>query len=215
MRRRMAIRTVFCRSGRCNERDLTIWAKSFRVRSLCKKSASVAIGLAAGDEPSGEMMEESENPMKMTMFRSFMLRVVVLAIGATALSALPAMAQDPSAPPPQDQAGPRHGGQGGMRGNQVEFLTKKLNLTPDQVTQMKAIDDSTRQQMMALRSDTSLTPDEKKPKMTAIHQASQDKIRALLTDDQKTKFDALQAQMRERRGDHGGGDGPPPPPPQQ
>ena len=28
-----------------------------------------------------------------------------------------------------------------MRGNQVEFLTKKLNLTPDQVTQVKAIED--------------------------------------------------------------------------
>jgi Spy/CpxP family protein refolding chaperone len=161
------------------------------------------------------MIEESENPMKITMFRSSMLRVAVLAIGATALSAQPGMAQDPSAPPPspQDQAGQRHGGPGGMRGNQVEFLTKKLSLTPDQVTQVKAIDADTMKQMMALRSDTSLTPDEKKPKMTAIHQASQDKIRALLTDDQKTKFDALQAQMRERRGDHGGGDGPPPPPP--
>jgi periplasmic protein CpxP/Spy len=151
--------------------------------------------------------------MKMTIFRSPILRVAVLAIGATALSAVPAMAQDPSAQPPQDQTGPRHGGQGGMRGNQVEFLTKKLNLTPDQVTQVKAIDDGTRQQMMALRSDTSLTPDEKKPKMTAIHQASQDKIRALLTDDQKTKFDALQTQMKERGGNRGGGDGPPPPPP--
>jgi Spy/CpxP family protein refolding chaperone len=46
--------------------------------------------------------------------------------------------------------------------------------------------------------------------MMEIHKASQDKIRALLTDDQKTKFDALQAQMREHRGH--GGDGPPPPP---
>jgi protein CpxP len=166
---------------------------------------------------SGEMIEESENPMKMTMFRSSVLRVAVLALGATALSSLPGMAQDPSAPlpPPQDQAGPRHGGAGGMRGNQVEFLTKKLNLTPDQVTQVKAIDADTMKQMMALRSDTSLTADEKKPKMMDIHKASQDKIRALLTDDQKTKFDELQAQMRERRGDHGGGDGPPPPAPQQ
>ena len=151
--------------------------------------------------------------MNMTMFRkmfcSSMLRVVVLALGATALSALPAIAQDPAAPPPpQGQAGPEHGGQG--RGNQVEFLTKKLNLTPDQVTQVKAIDADTMKQMMALRSDTSLTPDEKKPKMMAIHQASQDKIRTLLTDDQKTKFDALQTEMRGRMRDRGQG-GPPPP----
>jgi Spy/CpxP family protein refolding chaperone len=176
--------------------------------------------LAAGEYLSGEMMEESENPMKITMFRSSVLRVAVLAIGATALSALPAMAQDPSAPPPppQDQAGSRHGGMGsgGMRGNQVEFLTKKLSLTPDQVTQVKAIDADAMNQMKALHEDTSVAGPDKRAKMMDIHKTSQDKIRGLLTDDQKTKFDALQAQMRERRGDHGGGgDGPPPPPPQQ
>jgi protein CpxP len=170
---------------------------------------------ATGEELSGEMMEESENPMKMTMFRRSVMRVAVLAIGATALSSVPGIAQDPSAPspPPQDQAGPRHGGSGGMRGNQVEFLTKKLNLTPDQVTQVKAIDADAMNQMKALHEDTSVAGPDKRAKMMDIHKTSQDKIRALLTDDQKTKFDALQAQMRERRGDHGGGDGPPPPPP--
>jgi protein CpxP len=163
------------------------------------------------------MMEESENPMTMTMFRSSVLRVAVLAIGATALSSLPGMAQDPSAPPPppQDQAGPGHGGPGGMRGNQVDFLTKKLNLTPDQVAQVKAIDADTMTQMKALREDTSAAGPDKRAKMMDIHKASQDKIRALLTDDQKTKFDALQAQSRGRRGNPDGGDGPPPPPPQQ
>jgi protein CpxP len=170
--------------------------------------------LDTGEDLSGEMMEESDNPMKMTIFRTSMLRVAILAIGATALSTLPAMAQDPSAPPPpQDQAGPRQGGPGGMRGNQVEFLTKKLNLTPDQVTQVKAIDADAMSQMTALREDTSVAGPDKRAKMMDIHKASQDKIRALLTDDQKTKFDALQSQMRAGRGNHGGGDGPPPPPP--
>jgi Spy/CpxP family protein refolding chaperone len=150
--------------------------------------------------------------MKMTMFRSYLLRVAVLAIGAAALSALPAMAQDPPAPP-QGQAGPQQGGRSGMRGNQVEFLTKKLNLTADQVTQVKAIDADTMSQMKALREDTSVAGPDKRTKMMDIHKASQDKIRALLTDDQKTKFDALQAQMKERRGNRGGGDEPPPPPP--
>jgi protein CpxP len=169
--------------------------------------------LDTGEDFSGEMMEESDNPMKMTIFRTSMLRVAILAIGATALSTLPAMAQDPSAPPPQDQAGSRQGGPGGMRGNQVEFLTKKLNLTPDQVTQVKAIDADAMSQMKALREDTSVAGPDKRAKMMDIHKTSQDKIRALLTDDQKTKFDALQSQMRAGRGNHGGGDGPPPPPP--
>jgi periplasmic protein CpxP/Spy len=155
--------------------------------------------------------------MKMTMFRSYLLRVAVLAIGVTALSALPAMAQDPSAPPPpQGQAGPREGGRGGMRGHQLEFLTKQLNLTPDQVTQVKAIDADTWKQTKALQEDTSIAGPDKRTKMMDIHKASQDKIRALLTDDQKTKFDALEAEMREHRGNRGGGGGgygPPPPPP--
>jgi protein CpxP len=153
--------------------------------------------------------------MKMTIFRTSLLRVAILAIGATALSTLPAMAQDPAPPPPQDQAGPRQGGPGGMRGNQVEFLTKKLNLTPDQVTQVKAIDEDAMKQSKAVREDASIAGPDKRAKMMDIHKASQDKIRALLTDDQKTKFDALQTQMRERRGNRGGGDGPPPPPPPQ
>jgi periplasmic protein CpxP/Spy len=152
------------------------------------------------------MMEESENPMKMMMVRSSIVRTVVLALGVAALGALPAIAQDtPTGPPPQ---GPRGGGME----HQVEFLTKKLNLTPDQVTQVKAIDDSTRQQMMALRNDTSTTSDEKRPKMMAIRQASDAKIRALLTPDQQTKYDAMQAEMREHRRDGSGGPPPPPPP---
>jgi periplasmic protein CpxP/Spy len=168
--------------------------------------------LTTGDERSGDTMEESESPMKMTMFRSFVLRVAVLAIGATALSTLPAMAQEPSAPPP-GQDGPRHGG---MRGNQVEFLTKKLNLTPDQVTQVKAIDQDTWKQMKALHDDTSTAESDKRAKMMDIHKASQAKIRGLLTPDQQTKFDALEAEMREHRGSRGGGqDGPPPSTPQQ
>jgi Spy/CpxP family protein refolding chaperone len=100
-----------------------------------------------------------------------------------------------------------------MRGDQVEFLTKQLNLTPDQVTQVKAIDDDASKQMKALREDTSIAQDDKRTKMMDIRKSSQDKIRGLLTAEQQTKFDALQAQMRERRGNRGGGDGPPPPQP--
>ena len=98
-----------------------------------------------------------------------------------------------------------------MRGNQVEFLTKKLDLTPDQVTQVKAIDQDTWKQMKALHDDTSTAESDKRAKMMDIHKASQAKIRGLLTPDQQTKFDALQTQMREHRGNHGGGPGGPPP----
>jgi Spy/CpxP family protein refolding chaperone len=183
-----------------------------RREDLCKKSASVANRLAPEKLSPGETTQENESPMKMTTLRKAILQVAIFALGLTVLSALPAMAQDPSAPPPPPpgQGGPRHGG---LRGNQVDFLTKQLNLTPDQVTQVKAIDEDTWKQMKALREDTSVAGPDKRAKMMDIHKASQDKIRGVLTADQQTKFDALQAQMRERRERHGGPAGPPPPPP--
>jgi protein CpxP len=153
-----------------------------------------------------------------TIFRKPVLRVAILALCTTALSASPILAQDSPAPQ-QDQAGPPQGGHGGpgQRGErQVEFLTKKLNLTPDQVTQVKAIDTESQSQMMAVRQDSSIAQPDKRAKMMDIRKASQDKIRAVLTDDQKPKYDALLAQMQERRENHQGGQGAPPQPaPQQ
>jgi periplasmic protein CpxP/Spy len=101
-----------------------------------------------------------------------------------------------------------------MRGHQVEFLTKQLNLTPDQVTQVKAIDADTWKKARAVQDDTSIAGPDKRAKMMELHKAANDKIRGLLTAEQQTKFDELQTQMQGRRGNRGG-DGPPPPPPQQ
>ncbi len=143
-------------------------------------------------------------------FRKAILQAAILALCAAALSALPAMAQEPGGLPP---AGSRHGGPGGRRGNQVDFLTRQLNLTPDQATQVKAIDEDAWKQMKALREDTSTAGADRRTKMMEIRKASQSNIRALLTDDQKTKFDALRTQMRERRENRGNGWGGPPPPP--
>jgi protein CpxP len=151
------------------------------------------------------------------LLRKPLFQAALLALCTTALSALPAIAQDPAPPPAQDQTAPPgggHRGPGQREEHQVEFLTKKLNLTPDQVGQVKAIDDDSRKQMMALREDTTVSRDDKRSKMMDIHKASQDKIRAVLTDDQKTKYDALQAQMKERRESRDGNQGAPPPPPQ-
>ncbi len=102
-----------------------------------------------------------------------------------------------------------------MGGNQVEFLTSKLNLTPDQVTQVKAINADTMKQMSAVREDTSLAQADRRTKMMDIRKASLDNLRAILTDDQKTKYDALQAEMQERMRERGQGGGPPPPAPPQ
>ena len=136
------------------------------------------------------------------------MAAAALAFSGAMLCAVPAIAQDtPPSPPPQGGGmGPRGAG---MEQRQLEMLTKRLNLTPDQVTQVKAIDEDTAKQMQALRSDTSLSQDDRRTKMMDIRKASSSKIRALLTDDQKTKYDELQAEMRERMQNRQGGGAPP------
>ena len=148
------------------------------------------------------------------------LRIATLALCTAVAGAVPMLAQDTSAPPMQQDGPPRGGpgGRGGMMGGerQMEMMTKQLNLTPEQVTSIKAIEDDSRKQSMALREDTSTPQEQKRDKMMAIRTASMAKVKALLTDEQKTKYDAMMARMRERgpggRGP-GGPDGPPPPPP--
>lgn len=142
------------------------------------------------------------------------MATAALAFGGVMLCAVPAIGQDTSAPPPGGGMGPR----GGMMGeHRIEMLTQKLNLTPDQVTQIKAIDADTMKQAQAVRADTSLSQQDRRAKMMDIHKASEDKIRAVLTDDQKTKYDALQAEMRakmQERMQNRNGETPPPAPPQ-
>ncbi|HMH12843.1 MAG TPA: Spy/CpxP family protein refolding chaperone [Edaphobacter sp.] len=153
--------------------------------------------------------------MKMTMFRKAGMQTAMLALCTTTLYVAPMMAQDTA--PPAPPAGQMRGGPG-HRGDMVEMLTKKLNLTPDQVTQVKAINDDSMTQAKAVRDDSSLSQADKRSKMMDIHKASQDKIRGVLTDEQKTKYDAMQAEMKakmQERRQQGGGDAPPPPAPPQ
>lgn len=153
----------------------------------------------------------------------------MLALSAALLCSVPVFAQDNTAPPPppsQDNAPPPpdnaappspRGRMGRMGGEgQLKRMTKELNLSADQVSQIKAINEDTRKQASAVRDDSTIAQADKRGKMMDIRKASQDKIRAVLNDDQKTKYDAMLAQQRERRGRRGGGgeeNAPPPPPP--
>jgi periplasmic protein CpxP/Spy len=143
-------------------------------------------------------------------------------VAATALAAAimcaPILAQDtPPPPPPAGQGGPPPGG--GMRGGgmnperRLEMMQKELSLTPDQTTQVKGIFADSRTKMEALRSNTGLSQDDRRTQMMGIRKDENGKIEALLTPDQKTKYKAMQEQMRERRGPDGQGPPPPPPPP--
>src|SRR5277367_4395607 len=132
----------------------------------------------------------------------------LLGLGMTAL------AQDQSTTPP-----PMHGPRGQMMDpdKQLEHLTKTLNLTSDQQTQIKPILENQQQQMMQLHEDQSLSRDDKMAKAKSLHADTTSKIEAVLTPDQKQKYEAMQQQMQERMQQRmqGGAGTPPPAQPQQ
>jgi periplasmic protein CpxP/Spy len=145
------------------------------------------------------------------------------------------MAQEPGGAPEQSEpqgGGMGQGNMGGMHGNhggwmdpdqRLAHMTKHYKLTSDQQSQIKPLLQDEQQQMQSMRGDTSMSRDDKRAKMLSMHQATQQKIEAILTEDQRKKFDEDQKKMQERRAEHMGGmhgDGPggdagAPPPPQQ
>ncbi len=134
-----------------------------------------------------------------------------------------AMAQDQSTPPPPpdgQQQGPPPGGgmRGGMRGGdpamRASMLQKQLSLTDEVTAQVKAIYMDGSAKMQALRSSGG-SQDDMRSQMMSIRQAETTKVKALLTPDQATKYDAMEARMRQRGpGGPPPSDGGAPPPPQ-
>lgn len=103
-------------------------------------------------------------------------------------------------------------------GKRADMLKQNLGLSDDQTSQVKSIFQDSQTKMEGVRSNSSLSQDDRRSQMMSIRKAESDKVQALLTPDQKTKYAAMQAQMRDRMrgGSPGGapaGDAAPPPPP--
>lgn len=82
----------------------------------------------------------------------------------------------------------------------TEMLTKQLKLTSDQQPKVLDILKSEQSQMEKLRSDSSLSQDDRRSKMMNIHKASNDQIRALLDSDQQKKWDKMQSERGQWQG---------------
>jgi protein CpxP len=142
--------------------------------------------------------------MKMMMIRKYATRIGAVALCSAALCAAPMLAQ---------------GGGGGGRGMmtpeaRVAAIDKAVTLTDDQKTKITAIYTADAKKMADMRA--AQDPD-MMTKMQAMRTDENTQIKALLTDDQKPKYDAYLASMPQRgggRGGAGGGGAAPPPPPQ-
>jgi len=98
---------------------------------------------------------------------------------------------------------------------QLEHLSKTLNLTDDQKSQIKPILEERQQKMESIRSDSSLSQDDRRSKARSLMQDSNTRLRAVLTDEQKTKLDQMQSRMREHHQGAGGAPNAPSSPPPQ
>ena len=107
-------------------------------------------------------------------------------------------------PPAQTGGDQKQGGHGhmGTVDDHVKELTTKLDLTADQQTKVKAILEENHQQMQAMMNDKSLSMDDKHAKMKSMHDSVHSKVRDVLTDEQKPKFDAMVKDMENNMHGH-------------
>jgi Spy/CpxP family protein refolding chaperone len=127
--------------------------------------------------------------MKKILLRGALAVAVVLG-GATAYAQMGAQA-----------GGAEHGQHQPMSADQrLQMLTQQLNLTSDQQSQIKPILESQSQQMESLRSDSSLSQQDRMSKMKEIRESTNSQIKPILTPDQQTKWQ----QMMEQRGKRSG-----------
>jgi periplasmic protein CpxP/Spy len=128
-----------------------------------------------------------------------------------ALVSIPvANAQTPdNAPPPPPHEGHGKGGKGGGPRQMIDQLSKKLNLSADQVKQVTDIVNSHDAALKALRDDTSLSNQDRRSKSQAIFKEIQTQVRAKLTADQQAIFDKMPPMGPPGRGKKKDGNPPP------
>jgi Spy/CpxP family protein refolding chaperone len=93
----------------------------------------------------------------------------------------------------------------------TQMMKDRLGLSDAQAAQVKAVYEDERTKSQALMADQTGDRESMRPKMEAIRKDSETRIGAILTPDQKAKWDTMRAEQQRR-----GPGGPPPqqPPPQ-
>jgi Spy/CpxP family protein refolding chaperone len=106
----------------------------------------------------------------------------------------------------------------GMRGNPVEMMSQRLNLTSDQKAKLEPIFANQQEQVQAVKQDTSLTPEQKQAKIRDLRKSTHEQVMGVLTPEQQAQWKQMMQNRMHHRGGPGGpggqpGSTPPPPPP--
>jgi periplasmic protein CpxP/Spy len=89
--------------------------------------------------------------------------------------------------------------------HRMERMAKKLNLTQDQQAKLKPIFEKQREQAKAIKSDTSLTEEQKKEKFQSLRQDSKAQINGILTPEQQQQWEQMRA--KHQHGNNGDNQG--------
>lgn len=112
------------------------------------------------------------------------------------------------------QGGRRKGGERMTPEKRLKHLSKELSLSKDQQKQIKPVLEDEQHQLQQLRSNPGDDRQADMAKARDIHRDANEKIKAVLTDDQRSKFENIQKENREKMRRRRGGDQQPSPPPQ-
>jgi protein CpxP len=138
-----------------------------------------------------------------------MKRIFLSAVAGLVAVAPLTLHAEPAAPPPvQAQTGDAAAGKGKGKGDRaarakerLDKLQTELGLTEDQSKKLQGIMMEQRQTMKSVKDDTTLTEDQKKEKLKASRAEIDTKISAILTPEQKAKWEQLK---KDRPGKGGG-----------
>lgn len=130
----------------------------------------------------------------MTIKRLIKAAGAVVVIGL-AFVAMPSLAQEGGS---GEAGGHRHGRMMSPE-ERTGHLTQALNLSDDQKGKVLSIFQDEQKQMEAVRSDSSLSREDRWSKMREIHQNTTAQIKGTLNPDQAKKFDEIEQRMEERR----------------
>jgi Skp family chaperone for outer membrane proteins len=123
-----------------------------------------------------------------------------------ACSAAPAQQAPPATP---DGQPPHHFRHQPSPERQAAHLSKALNLTPDQTAKLEPILADRDQKMAALWQNQSLAPQDKHAQMKAIHQSTEQQLATVLSPDQLQQMKSMRREHGPH-GPRGGRNQPPP-----
>ena len=123
------------------------------------------------------------------------ISLIALGLGAGALPALQAADTSVDRPDrhPRLRALLKH------RADLRAKVARRMDLSPEQRTQLKAERAKTLDALKALRADSSLTREQKKAKARELLETARSEVRSALTPEQKAKIDQFRADRKAKR----------------